>query len=65
MGELVFLNFSSKREPAPAIGTNVQRCPRCGGPLSFSEDRPFCRNCPSGLTFGELQRALAEVKNDR
>ena len=40
-----FLNIET--DDKPKIGINVQPCPHCGEPLSFSDNRPFCRHCQS------------------
>ena len=39
-----FLNIETT-DHRPKIGTDVQYCPHCSKPLSFSDNRPFCRNC--------------------
>lgn len=26
-----------------AFGTDVAKCPKCGGPVSYRDNRPFCR----------------------
>ena len=31
--------------PAVIIGCDVRYCPDCYNPLSFVNERPFCRNC--------------------
>ena len=51
-----FLNIETTKN-LPKIGTDVQPCPHCARPLSFSDDRPFCRNCQS-----EVRKAIEQYK---
>ena len=39
------------------IGTNVEHCPYCGGPLSFDlSGKPFCRGCQKNIKRNLVER---------
>ena len=50
-----FLNIETNDKPR--IGVDVQPCPHCSKPLSFSDNRPFCRKCQS-----EVKKACEKYK---
>jgi len=59
-GRIDFLNITLDAidevfNPKVIIGCDVQLCPVCENPLSFSDGRQFCRNCQKNLKIKKHQ----------